>query len=113
MDIEQQIQNLIDEAAPLRSLPPEEGEKLGLNRIILEINALRAIQQDASHQEFLAKVADAVAPGSSGFGVEVENAKVEGADTLEFEPDDSAEDNEPEAPMKRKPGRPPRVKADE
>lgn len=125
MDIEARIQALIDEAAPLRALPDEEGEKLGLNRIILQINALRAEQANSKHDQFLADVALASAPGAPGFGAavkgtstqahEADNAKHEGADVLEFEPDDSVEDDddEPEAPVKRKPGRPPRAKADE
>lgn len=41
MSIEDQIQALLSEAAPLRLLPDDEAEEKGLPRLVDRINALR------------------------------------------------------------------------
>lgn len=80
MTTEEQISGLLAQAEPLRSLPDEEAEAMGLPAIVDAINALRAkmavAQRDAHEAEFAA-IAEAVNPPA-----------------------------EPIEPEKRKPGRP-------
>jgi hypothetical protein len=60
MTIEEQIQALLDKAAPLRLLPDDEAEAAGLPKIVDSINALRAVQTSAV--EIAAPVAPVAAP---------------------------------------------------
>ena len=42
MTLQDQIKALLEEAEPLRALPPEEHELAGLQKLVARINALRA-----------------------------------------------------------------------
>lgn len=72
MSIESQIQELLDELAPLRALPEDEAEAAGLPQLIERVNALRAVQAlakqgigetiDAIHDAEVVAIADSVSP---------------------------------------------------
>ena len=68
MSIENQIQALLDEAAPLRLLPDDEAEEKGLPRLVDRINALRAKQANGLDAEPVAteEGADAVTKRGPG-----------------------------------------------
>ncbi len=65
MTIEQEIQELLAKAEPLRDLPDEESEAAGLPAIVEAINKLRALQgkaeQARDEAEFVA-VAESLSP---------------------------------------------------
>lgn len=88
MTLDDEISALLARAEPLRCLPDLEAERMGLGKLVEQINALRAKQAASKHAEFLSSVARSVEPGSSGLVA---------ADLP----------TEAEAPAKRKPGRPP------
>lgn len=78
MNIEDKIQALLAEAEPLRSLPDEEQESMGLPGIVDLINALRdeqaKMQQTESEDEFAKIVQEVSAKRGPGRPRKVEAA---------------------------------------
>ncbi len=60
MTIEEQIAALHAKAEPLRLLPDEEAEALGLPGLVNQINALRAKQATEAHAEYVAEALSAL-----------------------------------------------------
>lgn len=103
MTIESQIEILLDQAEPLRALPPEEGEALGLGRLIDKINVLRENQAKAADVAAMASLMGASLPNPAAAWYHPNNEVISDAT------EQIAIDELQAKAAKRKPGRPPKA----